>query len=187
MAYTPPVRYPNALEQADPEGALNTYVIDNLVDHETRIANVQQSIVRLAYQTRTSDFSVTTATVATATDVFSTDLTWTADGTSAYQVKFWAPGSYTADVLDRYLEFHLVNGSGTDLGIIGQVGTCQTTARRAYGAVNLEVLYTPAAGSASVNLRCLSVADGSGAIKAGPGGSGQLFPAYMAVYGPQLT
>jgi hypothetical protein len=30
MTWTDPVRYPNALEQADPEGALNTYVIDNL-------------------------------------------------------------------------------------------------------------------------------------------------------------
>jgi hypothetical protein len=148
---------------------------------------IQKSIVRLAYQTITSDFSVTTATVASATDVFSTDLTWTADGTSAYQVKFWAPGSYTSDILDRYLQFHLVDGSGNDLGAIGQVGTCQATARRAYGAVNLEVLYTPSAGSASINIRCVSVASGSGAIKAGPGGAGQLFPAYAAVYGPDLT
>lgn len=30
MAWTDPVAYPNALEQSDPEGALNTYVIDNL-------------------------------------------------------------------------------------------------------------------------------------------------------------
>jgi hypothetical protein len=37
---------------------------------------IQKSIVRLAYQTITSDFSVlSTATVASATDVFSTDLT----------------------------------------------------------------------------------------------------------------
>jgi hypothetical protein len=37
MPYTNPVRYPNALEQADPEGALNQYVIDNIADHEARI------------------------------------------------------------------------------------------------------------------------------------------------------
>jgi hypothetical protein len=148
---------------------------------------IQQSIVRLAYQTITSDFSVTTATVATATNVFSTGLTWTANGTSAYQIKFWAPSSYTSDILDRYLQFHLVDASGNDLGAIGQVGTCQATGRRAYGAVNLEVLYTPSAGSTTVNIRCVSTASGSGAIKAGPGGSGQLFPAYGAVYGPELT
>ena len=148
---------------------------------------LQQSIVRLAYQTITSDFNVTTATVASATNIFSTGLTWTANGTSAYQIKFWAPSSYTSDILDRYLQFHLVDASGHDLGAIGQVGTCQATGRRAYGAVNLEVLYTPSAGSTTVNIRCVSVASGSGAIKAGPGGSGQLFPAYGAVYGPDLT
>lgn len=40
MTYTDPVRYPNALEQADPEGALNTYVIDNIDDINTRVAAV---------------------------------------------------------------------------------------------------------------------------------------------------
>jgi len=162
-----------------------TAVAHNIIVND--VIALRDSIVRLAYQTITSDFNVTTDTVATATNVFSTGLTWTANGTSAYQIKFWAPGSYTSDILDRYLQFHLVDASGNDLGAIGQVGTCQTTGRRAYGAVNLEVLYTPSAGSTTVNIRCVSIASGSGAIKAGPGGSGQLFPAYGAVYGPDLT
>ena len=37
MTWTDPVRYPNSAEIADNEAFLNTNVIDNLVDHETRI------------------------------------------------------------------------------------------------------------------------------------------------------
>lgn len=37
MAWTDPKRYPNALEQNDPEGALNTYVIDNIADLDARV------------------------------------------------------------------------------------------------------------------------------------------------------
>ena len=47
MAWTDPVRYPNALEQNDPEGALNTYVIDNVADVDSRVRGVADSISAL--------------------------------------------------------------------------------------------------------------------------------------------
>lgn len=37
MAWTTPTRYPNSAEQANNEDFLNVNVIDNLVDHETRL------------------------------------------------------------------------------------------------------------------------------------------------------
>ena len=47
MAWTDPVRYPNALEQNDPEGALNTYVIDNVADVDSRVRGAADSISAL--------------------------------------------------------------------------------------------------------------------------------------------
>lgn len=44
MSWNPPVRYPNSLEQNDPEGALNTYVIDNIANLDTRVVGLDTRV-----------------------------------------------------------------------------------------------------------------------------------------------
>ena len=41
MAWTDPVRYPNSLEESDPQGALNTYVIDNVENLGERVTALE--------------------------------------------------------------------------------------------------------------------------------------------------
>ena len=145
------------------------------------------SMRRLAYQTRTSFYSVSSTTVAGASDIFSSDLTWTADGTSAYQIEFFAVQGYSPDVLDTYISLRLVNGAGTDLGTMALVGPSQVTGRRGYAPIHCKIFYTPAAGSASINARAIAISSGAGGIEAGAGGANTNLPMWMAVYGPNLT
>ena len=154
---------------------------------QTKLTNVYNSVQRLAYGTRTSDYTANQTTVGAAADVFSSDLTWTADGTSSYRIEFFVPQSYTETTVDTFLEVHLVSGAGTDLGILGRIGPSQVSGKRAYWSGHLVTYYTPSVGSASINLRCLCLSSGSGALQAASGGAGAFLPMWLAVFGPPIT
>ena len=142
-------------------------------------------IQRLAYQERTTTFSVTSTTDPGTTDVFASDLTWTADGTSAYQVVFFCENMATGTTANADVTVNLVTGGGTDLGRLAVVGVGDGT-RAHYNTVYAVRWYTPAAGSASVNVRAWrNLANGN--LNAGAGGPGTTMPMWMAVYGPALT
>ena len=64
MAWTDPTRYPNSAEIADNEAFLNTNVIDNLIDHETRLVDLAPITAAWTVWTPTySNITVGNATV----------------------------------------------------------------------------------------------------------------------------
>lgn len=132
---------------------------------------------RLAYGERTSAYTVNQSTVANATDVFTSDLTFTAAGSTAYRIEWFFPyleiGNTTA------LRIHLVSGAGADLGWLG-IGFAGFV-----GPAQGSTWYTPAAGSVSINLRATNGGAGTGALGAGAGGAGVYVPGWLAVYGPE--
>ena len=136
------------------------------------------SVRRLAYQTRTSAYSVSASTTAAAADVFSADLSWTADG-SSFMVQWWFPyfdaGTATAPRIVR------VDGSGNDLGWLSVATTGITSIPQG------TTWYTPAAGTATLNLRANNGGSGTGTIGMGSGASGNYHPGWMAVWGPAIT
>ena len=140
-----------------------------------------QSIRRLAYVTRTSDYTASTDSIATAADVFSSDLTITADGTSAYLFRLYIPSALVGSSAGSNIIISLVNGAGTDLGYIAVIGPAS-----AVSPVYAEIYYTPAAGSQSFNIRARrSISNGF--LEAGAGGSGTRFPMWFGIFGPVLT
>jgi hypothetical protein len=137
------------------------------------------SVRRFAYQQRTSTYSASASVLGSAADIFSTDLTWTAAGSTAYRIEWWFPyfdvGTATVP------RIHLVDGSGGDLGWLSVTTTGITTIPQGV------TWYTPSAGSTSVNLRMTNGGSGTGTLGMGAGGSGAYMPGWMAVYGPGLT
>jgi hypothetical protein len=147
------------------------------------------SNVRLAYQTSTVTYAVNQTVLASASDIFSSDLTWVADGTSTYWIEFYSPLSgsgYTGT--SAYTRIYLVNGSGADLGTIALTEVNGVSGQRAYGSVNVKFPYTPSAGSTSINVRAIYVnGDNTGILYGGAGGAGNYVPMWCAVYGPALA
>ena len=143
----------------------------------------QSSLTRLAYATRVTDYTISSNTFASAAEVF-TDVTWTADGTSAYVVEV-LPGvcfSVASAGFNAYIS--LFTGAGTELVAIAQNGT---NFRAPLGV--FKYFYTPSAGTASLNVRARkegASADGTLEIAAS-GGRTAAGLAYIAVYGPVTT
>jgi hypothetical protein len=139
---------------------------------------IRDSIIRLGF--RTNNTTATSATtVGAAADVFATDLTWTADGTSAYVVEGYIPLLDTAAVIGAFAQVFLVNGAGTSIGIAAMV-TRPDTALPATASPFFRTFYTPAAGAAAVNLRLVAPNTATAT-----GSSG--LPMHLAVYGPPTT
>ena len=147
---------------------------------------IYQGVQRLAFGTRTTNYSISSTTLAGAADAFASDLTWTADGTSSYRIEAYWPFIESAQTANALIQMWLVDGSGTGLGRLGYVGYADGTRSGAQGAVNPSYFYTPAAGSTSINMRMI-YENGPGNASAGAGGSAANVPAYLAVYGPTIT
>jgi hypothetical protein len=143
-------------------------------------AQLYASQRRLAYQTRTSSLGSTATTVATASDIFSSDLTWTAAGSVTYWIEFYVVRTQVAAGA-TYGSYSMVDGSGTDLGTVALMYTASLQV-----PMFVKVPYTPSAGSVSVNFRLITNA-GTTNLIAGAGGAGADMPAWAAVYGPDLT
>ena len=147
------------------------------------------SNVRLSYQTNTTNYAVNQTVLASASDIFSSDLTWVADGTSTYWIEFYTSlqaTGYTGE--SAYTRIYLVNGSGADLGTIALTERNGVYGQRAYGSVHVKFPYTPSAGSTSINLRAVYVnGDNTGTLYGGAGGAGNHVPMWCAVYGPVLA
>lgn len=134
---------------------------------------------RLAIQTTTS--SVSTGATVGATEVFS-DLTFTAAGNTEYLVHAYIPYVETGTAANSYIEVHITNGSTTSLsGWIGLVGKATGT-YSVYGTINALWRYTPSAGTVTLNVSGKHVTSAGGI-----GGLSGAAPAFLAVYGPELT
>jgi hypothetical protein len=157
----------------------NTYVKDNVIA-------LQQSIVRLGHVTRTTDYTTTATTLAGSTDVFATDLSFTADGTSVYSVEAYSPGLKMSSTQDDYVTVNLVKGDGTGVACVGFV-RC-TTGSSAAATFFARFYYTPSAGTQTLNLR-LTCNGRSSTLYGGSGGTGEFdwAPIFLSVFGPDLT
>jgi hypothetical protein len=136
---------------------------------------------RLGYQTRSTDYAVNQTTIAAASNVFTNNITFTADGTSVYWVEFYAPRFLPAST-STVVSINLVNSSGTGIANIGTyTGGNQV-------CVYVKAPYIPAAGSTTINLRGVYTA-ATATLSAGSGGTGifDFGNAWMAVYGPEVT
>ena len=136
---------------------------------------LRESIIRLDFTTSTSAATSNT-TIGTASDVFSSDASWTADGTSAYVVEGYIPLVETAATIGVFCDVYLVTGAGASIGIAARI-TRPHTALAASGSPFFRVFYTPSAGSASVNLRLVASATSTAYGTLG-------LPMHLAVYGP---
>jgi hypothetical protein len=133
------------------------------------------SLRRLGYAQRTTTL-VSTAN-ATPEEIFS-DISWTADGTSAYMVQWWFPYFDTGTAAVPRLI--LTNGAGVSLQWVSVATT--NILHMASGTT----WYTPAAGTATVNLAMTT--GGSGSWTAGGGAGGATYaPSWLAVWGPALA
>lgn len=148
---------------------------------------LQASIVRLGLQTKSAtNYDITASVVTSATDVFASDITWTADGTSTYIVEFYCPVIFTGNVTGARCQTHLVNAAGASLVMLSEIGQGNTTnSTRAVAPTFARYYYLPSAGSTSINVRVIFVtsASGSAALQLDGGQA----PAYLAVFGPNLT
>ena len=155
----------------------------DIVDHESRIVALNASLKRIAYIERTTNYTFTATTVATGTDMFSSDLTFTADGTSSYLVVF-NPGSYSSHSgAGGIVETYMTDGGNNALGRFSQQQI--NTTGNLPGAIR-QRYYTPASGSRSVNIRGI-VSSGTGTLGMGDGASTNDLPGFLAIYGPVTT
>ena len=151
----------------------NNEVVDNAVA-------LYGSQKRFAQEKLTSPYNFTATTVAASSDVFSPDLSWTADG-SAYKIEFFCPRVILGGT--AYVDIHLVNGAGTSLAVIATILT-----NGFQGPAHLAFYYTPSAGAATVNIRGVTpVGGGTCTLTGGAGGAGVIAPMFMNVYGPDIT
>jgi hypothetical protein len=116
---------------------------------------------RLAYTTRTSTYTASSQTVGSAADIFSSDLSITADGTSAYRFVFFAPDVYHENSSNAAIYVALVKGDGTLIGLIGSRGRGDGVAT-GHSAVSANFLHTPASGTQTFNARAYYVTNASG-------------------------
>jgi hypothetical protein len=152
---------------------------NDVIDHESRLTALQ----RVGYEERTTGYTITSVSnIATAADIFASDITFTADGTSAYLFEFYCP---TIDMsAANYANVNLVTGAGTGLGSFGTffVNVSGSAFQAPYYA---STWYTPSAGSNSFNVRAVK-SGGSANLAAGSGGAipTSNFPMFFAIYNP---
>jgi hypothetical protein len=147
------------------------------------------TIRRLGYVTRTTSYTVDQTVIASAANLFSSSITFTADGTSSYLVEIYFPRVTPPANTATYVEIDLYNvTSSTGLGTVGFVQTNSATPEIST-TVFAKYYWTPSAGSVTLNARAVrSAATASGAIYCGTGGTGLAYmPGYLAVFGPDLT
>jgi hypothetical protein len=131
-----------------------------------------QSAQRIGYQTRTTDATISATSFAAAPEYFNSDITWTADGTSAYRIVMFLNEASAGT--GGLLAYCLSNGSTTEITRLGLSAPSPTV-------IYSEFFYTPSAGSTSVNVRIFRI-----------NSNGTVFGSatkvnFMAVYGPDIT
>ena len=151
-------------------------VVNDVIAH-------QASLVRLAYQTRATNYTISATTFGAAGELF-TDVSWTADGTSAYVVEVLSGVAWAAGSSGYNVYMSLGTGSGTELVTIIQ------KAGQDRSPIGLfKYFYTPSAGTATLNVRAFKESGGSDGTIEIAAGAGRTVAglAYIAVYGPVTT
>lgn len=132
-------------------------------------------LVEAAEVTRTTSLTaVAGTTFSGGTEIFSSDLTFVADG-GPYLVEFFTP-QIIHNSTNHTSFFGLSDGGTTQIGMLGSISL-----QSSYNSfVRLQGKYTPAAGAVTLNVRCW-VDSGNTDIGAGAGTSTNLWPAFLRV------
>jgi hypothetical protein len=128
-------------------------------------------------QERTTSYTVNQTALASATDIFASDVTWTADGTTTYLLELFVPRNDTGS--GGFTTFFMVDGAGAALAAVGFVGGGSGIS---YDAPLMRYWYTPSAGAVTVNARA-TFGGAAGVFYGGAGGASQP-PVYLAAFGP---
>jgi len=119
--------------------------------------------------------------------MFSTGLTWTADGTSSYRIEINVPIVISGSGSGGRVECFLVDSTGAAIAGMFQVGD-GTGTLSARAPANSVFRYTPTAGSTTVNFRAYYQNNGTSAqLYCSSGTGGNWAPIHASVYGPDLT
>lgn len=151
----------------------NSNVRDNLNDHESRFKSYGTAV------TKTSNTTSTATTFAAASNLFASNLTFVADGTSAYIVEFNSPLVFTNSATQVIVS---LGNSGTELAIMGLA----VLATNAGVPFNCRFLWTPTAATYVLNIRFYLSGSGPTATiygGSGTGGAGTYMPSYLRVTG----
>jgi hypothetical protein len=140
----------------------------------------------LGYTRQTATGSVATTAAAPVNRLFSTGVTFTADGVSAYMVEVDIPYVITATNAGAYVVLYLCDSTGTvyatsggnALGFSSQGNGTQA----GLGSFFARFRWTPTAGSKTVNIGATH-AVAAGAI----GSTAATMLASLAIYGPDIT
>jgi hypothetical protein len=151
-------------------------ITNDVIDHETRLLQLR----RIAYIERSTAYTINQTAIASATDIFSSDLTWTATG-ATYIVEIFCLAQSPAN---GFTKIFLTDGGNNALG---SFGTCSAGTQITLVPFFARKYYTPAAGTATINARGIYLTTGNGAIQAGDGTGSNDPVAFLAVYGPVLT
>jgi hypothetical protein len=140
----------------------------------------------LGYETRATDYTISSTTVSGADDIFSNDITFTADGTSTYWIEFYATRIVYSPTTGHEAGLYLVDGSGTAIGCIGLFNQPSSQAGLQH-PVHIKAPYVPASGSITINLRGKRNHAGNYTLSAASGGTGtyDFVNMWLAVYGPE--
>ena len=131
---------------------------------DTNVVNAPGGLVEVAFQQRTTEYITSSTTVSGASNIFSSNATFIADG-SPYIVDFFCGRIIT---YGPYTNIYLVDGSGNSLGMFGLVfpGDNQVPGFYRYR-------FVPAAGTVvNLNIRGIVNTTGSATYGAGDGGTG---------------
>jgi hypothetical protein len=171
MAWTNPITYVSGAILTAAQ--LNTNVRDNT-------QALFDSVRRIDLKTRATNYTINQSALSSAGDVFSTDITFTADGTSSYVVEMHFPAVDNGATGNQML-FHFTDGGNNSL--FGAVASVFSGSGQVRASVFVRKYWTPTAGSQSLNVRAIFT-----------GGAGTAFmdpvsfsDAHLALFGPVLT
>ena len=132
-------------------------------------------LVQVASVTRTSAYSVSANTVGTAADVFSTPLTFVANGADQYLIEFYCPHAASATTLNANANAWLTTGGSSEIGAIAVVGWGNGSAPIRC-PVHTQYTYIPAAGVVTLNVRVTYGTATTSWTAGNAGGGGQTMP-----------
>jgi hypothetical protein len=136
---------------------------------------------RLAYVDRgasgASNYTVSSSTFGGAAEVFSSDISFTANGTSTYWVVFYCPLVIVGSTASSSVTLSLSDGGSNEIARIGLFGVAGLGV-----PALIRAPYTPSSGSKSLNLRAWNQVSNGTLTFGSPYVAG-----FLAVYGPDLT
>ena len=142
---------------------------------------VYTDIKRIGYVQRTTNYTASSSSFAGAADVFASNISFTADGTSTYRIELFV-AELTNEAATRALRVGLnLNGTQTGRSVLAYSATAAISV-----SGRVERYLIPAAGATTVNFRFYHDTAQTNAI-AGDGTGSNVFPMWMAVYGPIIS